>query len=342
MNGNMSTASGQLAALENDSSMGSENRALTQQMLCTTNIDRQPFCTRRLLADRLRSNDTKLVPILLYWHPDAHRCSLSVHQVPPAARAKKSFLTRAVETVFGEQATVGTERPALIKLLAPKKEALRYIASNVRKKLLQLARNCVAETNENFDSVWHTMKQTVDQNCTDWSADGDDDKSVVVVFHATRSEPIELHDGTRLDWLDKHFQGDDQFLRLFVSFEFRKLHRQALRRHVHSGTQTVTGLGSIHSNSNTRDVGSNNSGVSSNSSGQCSPSIFARASSNVAFVGGRVAHTAASTVGGTVTSVGQVVTSAVSSLTKVGSKSPKTSSDDNGSLHSDDDNYFGD
>src|SRR6056297_246751 len=96
--------------------------------LAGTNVDTKSFGTRRVVASSLRNEKSLIVPLLLYWHPDADLATLSVHSKVVRKAEPAGLLNNLRHSLFGGSRNANNDREtcAFIKLLVQPERALSY------------------------------------------------------------------------------------------------------------------------------------------------------------------------------------------------------------------------
>jgi len=196
--------------------------------LAGTDVDTKSFGTRRVVASSLRNEKSPIVPLLLYWHPDADLATLSVHSKVVRKAEPAGLLNNLRHSLFGGSRNANNDREtcAFIKLLVQPERALSYISHKFREKLLTLARLAAVKNGHDLNRSWQEIDSAASAN---WPTP--EQRDIIFVFHAARGNrtALELQDSTNVGWVDTNFCGDDSFLRLYVSLEFRAAHIEKLR-----------------------------------------------------------------------------------------------------------------
>jgi len=205
-----------------------------------TDVDKQSFISRCLLAQKIKQESPSTLPILLYRHPAANECCSVDSFVTPTDEngklkgfaAKASSLLNAMRRrVFGnstaEDLRTEEDQRTMFKILAARSETLAQLCEKSRlyKTLSQRAKERAWRDNIDYDQVWkdrHAHMLNVDPLTTppyDWSPK--------VVLYVSQPHVIPLHNEWTVEQVYKKFHGDDGFLRLYVSFEARRVNVSA-------------------------------------------------------------------------------------------------------------------
>lgn len=290
-----------------------EKDAKVVAMMQRSNVDRYNFYERQTLGNRLRAKYPNRLPVLLYWHNQIDRAG-SVFGLPSNLKDKKSFFEIAKETIMGSS-ELTQSIAATQKLLVPKDVTLRYLVLHARQKLVRGAKSFLkCQFNTDFEAVWNERQRKLVQAYPEWAETHGD---IVPVFYNSRTKtPTELPCDVSMTEIDDKMRGDDHIIRLFVSFEFRKLHEDRIAaKHKDSALQKTV-------------PSAEQSSIVAKSSVASTPipnSLLSQATKSVAYASGSLVrsgtHIVNGVVGGTVGTVrlaGNVGSSAVSTVSNVG------------------------
>lgn len=192
------------------------------------NIDLQPFYLRNVLGTRLRAENAGRIPVLLYWHPNMDQCAsvCKIDTIDPLTSGRSSIIGR-IKCALGVADSVPKSDSAACKFLVSKNDTLEQVASNCMKNLQKLVFIHIEKLfNSQWYENWQQRHDEIQKKLPKW--DAHDRQTVIAFFIPSGEHSLVVHPSSKWESIDKNYHGDDNLLRLYISFEFRRALRDRM------------------------------------------------------------------------------------------------------------------
>ena len=217
-----------------------KNVMTTQESVCSRqNIDLQPFYLRNVLGTRLRAENRGRIPLLLYWHPNIDDCAsvCKIETIGPSTNNQSSIIGR-IKLALGVAESLPKNESAVCKLLASKSDTLEHLALNCMKNLKKLVALHIDRVfKSQWGQNWQQRHEEIQKKLPQW--DAHDCQTVVAFYIPSGEHSLVVHPLSKWENVDANYHGDDNFLRLYISFEFRRALRDRMIEQQRAAKQAV-------------------------------------------------------------------------------------------------------